>query len=76
MYGKGKRGKNEEETKNHTWPLCARHGTVDFMDITSYNPTSATPHNRHDYPPFPAEGTEAQRGLITKVMQLASKPQN
>lgn len=56
------------------WPLCARHSVVYFMDITSYNPTSATLQDRHYYPYFTGEATRAQRVVVTKVTQLASKP--
>lgn len=68
---KKERGKNEEETKTFVWPLCARHSVAYFTDVTS-----ATLENSHYYPYFTGEATEAQRGCITKVMQLASKPEN
>lgn len=41
------------------------------MDVTSYNFTSATLQNRY-YPYFTGEETKVQRGLITRITQLAS----
>lgn len=71
VYEKGKRRKNEEESKKFLWLLCARHSVAYFMDVTS-----ATLENRHYYPYFTGEATDALRGLITKVMQLASESQH
>lgn len=57
------------------WSLCSRQCCL-YIDITSYNPTSATLQDRHYYPYFTGEATRAQRVVVTKVTQLASKPEN